>query len=70
MKRMLLAAVLVGCASAPSTPPTPPATQPSEAKKAPDFSLEDTDGKRVALHDLLARGPVILAFFPKAFTGG
>ncbi len=39
-------------------------------EKAPPFSLPDTDGKPVALANLLERGPVILAFFPTAFTGG
>jgi peroxiredoxin len=39
-------------------------------ERAPDFTLSDTEGKSVALHDLLARGPVMLAFFPKAFTPG
>ena len=31
--------------------------------KAPDFELKALDGKRFALHDELARGPVVLAFF-------
>jgi cytochrome oxidase Cu insertion factor (SCO1/SenC/PrrC family) len=77
MKRILMAAVLAGCsgqasstapAAAPSSPPAA-AAAPDE-KRAPDFTLNDTEGKPVALHDLLAKGPVILAFFPKAFTGG
>jgi peroxiredoxin Q/BCP len=38
--------------------------------KAPDFTLPGTDGRPVNLAKLLARGPVILAFFPKAFTPG
>jgi len=38
--------------------------------KAPDFTLPDTDGKPVTLSKLLADGPVILAFYPKAFTSG
>ena len=38
--------------------------------KAPPFTLTDTGGKPVSLQALLARGPVILAFFPKAFTPG
>jgi len=38
--------------------------------KAPDFTLPDTDGKPVALSKLLANGPVILAFYTKAFTPG
>lgn len=37
---------------------------------APDFTLPDTDGNPVALSKLLAEGPVILAFYPKAFTSG
>lgn len=38
--------------------------------KAPDFTLPDTDGKPVRLSGLLADGPVILAFYVKAFTSG
>jgi peroxiredoxin Q/BCP len=39
-------------------------------EKAPPFTLPDTGGKPVSLQALLAKGPVILAFFPKAFTAG
>jgi peroxiredoxin Q/BCP len=39
-------------------------------EKAPAFTLPDTEGKPVSLGALLDRGPVILAFFPKAFTSG
>jgi peroxiredoxin Q/BCP len=38
--------------------------------RAPDFVLPDTDGTPVALSKLLETGPVILAFYPKAFTSG
>ena len=38
--------------------------------KAPDFTLPDTDGRPVTLSKVLAEGPVILAFYPKAFTSG
>ncbi len=38
--------------------------------RAPDFTLPDTDGKPVTLSKLLDKGPVILAFYPKAFTPG
>jgi peroxiredoxin Q/BCP len=38
--------------------------------RAPDFTLPDTDGKPVTLSTLLEKGPVILAFYPKAFTPG
>ncbi len=38
--------------------------------RAPDFTLPDTGGGRVTLSKLLEKGPVILFFFPKAFTPG
>jgi peroxiredoxin Q/BCP len=37
---------------------------------APDFSLPASTGKAVKLSDYLGRQTVVLAFFPKAFTGG
>ena len=38
--------------------------------KAPDFTLPDTEGRPVTLSKLLQQGPVILAFYTKAFTPG
>jgi peroxiredoxin Q/BCP len=43
---------------------------PQVGQRAPEFAVTDTDGKPLVLSDLLRSGPVILAFFPKAFTGG
>ena len=37
--------------------------------KAPDFTLNDPDGKPVKLADLTAKGPVVLYTFVAAFTG-
>ena len=37
-------------------------------ERAPDFELEDTDGKRVALGDFLGRSNLLLVFHPFAFT--
>ena len=40
---------------------------------APDFELEGSDGKLYRLADLLGEGGrdgIVLAWFPKAFTGG
>jgi peroxiredoxin Q/BCP len=36
---------------------------------APDFSLEGSDGKTYTLRDLQGTA-VVLAWFPKAYTGG
>jgi len=38
--------------------------------KAPDFSLVGTNGKTYALADFKGKEAVVLAWFPKAFTGG
>jgi thioredoxin-dependent peroxiredoxin len=38
--------------------------------RAPDFELEDETGARRKLADLLASGPVVLYFYPKAMTPG
>jgi peroxiredoxin Q/BCP len=37
---------------------------------APDFTLSDSEGNEVNLKTALAAGPVLLAFFPAAFTSG
>ncbi len=38
--------------------------------KAPEFSLPGSDGKTYALADFKGKKAVVLAWFPKAFTGG
>jgi len=43
---------------------------PNVGDVAPDFTAQDTDGKSHTLSAMLKDGPVIVAFFPKAFTGG
>jgi peroxiredoxin Q/BCP len=37
---------------------------------APDFALPGSDGRTYRLRDFIGRRPVVLAWFPKAFTGG
>jgi peroxiredoxin Q/BCP len=37
---------------------------------APDFTLQASDGKTYTLSDFKGRQAVVLAWFPKAFTGG
>jgi thioredoxin-dependent peroxiredoxin len=38
--------------------------------KAPDFTLQASDGNNYSLSDFVGKQPVVLAFFPAAFTGG
>ena len=37
--------------------------------KAPDFTLTNQDRQPVTLSEQVAKGPVVLAFFPAAFSG-
>jgi peroxiredoxin Q/BCP len=37
---------------------------------APEFSLPGSDGKTYSLSDFKGKQAVVLAWFPKAFTGG
>jgi len=43
---------------------------PKVGDMAPDFTASDSDGQKLQLSQMLKAGPVIVAFFPKAFTGG
>ena len=38
--------------------------------EAPGFSLKGSDGKTYSIEQFKGKKPVILAFFPKAFTPG
>jgi peroxiredoxin Q/BCP len=35
-----------------------------------DFEVTDTEGNVLVLSKMVATGPVVVAFFPKAFTPG
>jgi thioredoxin-dependent peroxiredoxin len=37
---------------------------------APDFELPGSDGKKYKLSDFRGKQAVVIAWFPKAFTGG
>ena len=37
---------------------------------APDFTLQASDGETYSLSQFKGVRPVVIAFFPKAFTGG
>jgi peroxiredoxin len=42
---------------------------PEIGSKAPDFTLPNQDREAVTLSDQIKSGPVVLAFFPAAFSG-
>ena len=44
--------------------------EPKVGEKAPEFSLPGSDGKTYNLNDFKGKSAVVLAWFPKAFTGG
>ena len=77
MRTLVLAAVV--CASLTAltvaqtppaqTPPPPPDLKVKTGDKAPEFSLPGTDGKTHKLSEYAGK-TVVLAWFPKAFTGG
>ena len=41
-----------------------------EGDEAPDFELVGSDGNTYKLSDLVEEKTVVIAWFPKAFTGG
>jgi peroxiredoxin Q/BCP len=43
--------------------------RPKPGDRAPDFTAQATNGKTVKLSDYAGK-TLVLAFFPKAFTGG
>ncbi len=47
-----------------------PTLRPQPGDAAPAFSLPATNGQTVKLADFAGKKTVVLAFFPKAFTGG
>lgn len=63
------ASTAVGATSAAQAPAT---ATPSlkRGDRAPDFSLEGSDGKTHKLADHAGKEVVVVAWFPKAFTGG
>jgi len=73
MKKVLLA-LLVATSLTPGFAAANPDEAPQPKIKvgdmAPDFTLEDQNGKKVSLHDFRGKKNVALAFYIFAFTGG
>lgn len=43
---------------------------PQVGDEAPDFEMLGSDGKTYRLKDFKGKKPFVIAWFPKAFTGG
>ncbi len=62
----LAALALGGAAMAQQAEPKGPAV----GDEVPDFRLNDHEGRAVRLSDFRGKSWVVLAFYPKALTGG
>ena len=63
------ALALSSCAAMLAQQPGDP-TPLKVGDEAPNFTLSSTMGGKVTLADFKGRNPVVVAFFPAAFTGG
>jgi peroxiredoxin len=67
---LLASALMTGTsASGQQSKASAPAQELKAGDPAPDFSLKASDGKSYSLSQLRGK-TVVLAWFPKAFTGG
>jgi cytochrome oxidase Cu insertion factor (SCO1/SenC/PrrC family) len=73
MKRLFLA-LLVAASLTPGFAASNSEQEPTPKIKvgdtAPDFTLEDQNGKKISLHEFRGKKNVALAFYIFAFTGG
>lgn len=67
MRLISAAALALGMAAIAATPL---AASVAVGDAAPNFTLPSSDGGEIQLSDVLGEKNVVLAFFPKAFTGG
>ena len=65
-----IAATALGIALAADGGPAPALKELAPGDPAPSFALPGSDGKTHALADFKGKKAVVLAWFPKAFTGG
>jgi thioredoxin-dependent peroxiredoxin len=69
MKRILFSSLLGVSCAAIAFAQSAPETGPQAGDPAPAFTMKGSDGKTYSLADLKGK-TVVLAWFPKAFTGG
>jgi peroxiredoxin Q/BCP len=75
MRMMVMSVALMGLAAASLAMAQVPAPAPvpvdlKVGDRAPAFSLAGSDGKTHSLAEFAGKKAVVLAWFPKAFTGG
>jgi peroxiredoxin Q/BCP len=66
----LVVILATGVVVAQGAPQGAPAPTLKVGDLAPDFSLPGTDGKTHRLSDYRGKTAVVIAWFPRAFTGG
>ncbi len=70
MRMTLAMMVVAGLSMAALAMAQVPPSDPQTGDAAPAFSLPGSDGATHSLADFKGRKAVVLAWFPKAFTGG
>ncbi len=65
MTTVLCAGIVLGGMAANAA-----AAEPKVGDRAPEFALPGSDGKTHSLSDYKGKSAVLIAWFPKAFTGG
>ena len=70
MKRSIITLGIVGLTAAAGLWAQAQTSMPAVGQTAPPFAMLGSDGKAHGLRSHRGRQPVVLAFFPKAFTGG
>jgi len=68
MKLLLLSTLCVAALAAVTTDVSAAELKAGDA--APDFNLPGSDGKTYKLSDFKGKKAVVVAWFPRAFTGG
>jgi len=70
MRMMIASMIVTGLAMAAVAMAQAPAGGPQPGDAAPAFSLPGSDGATHTLADFAGKKAVVVAWFPKAFTGG
>jgi thioredoxin-dependent peroxiredoxin len=71
MRMMMMSVALMALATASlAMAQVPPTAELKVGDTAPAFRLAGSDGKTYSLAEFSGKTAVVLAWFPKAFTGG